>query len=550
MQLDTGKRLALLAGAITLVFYLLPWRKDRGGGDVVPAELIPIAVLHGHGFYLDEFRGSSTDLPYYFSTRQGRVISNYPILPGVVNVPAFTAARVVGWDLYHHRQRLSWLTAVSLTSASVVFFCLWIMRLGISNRQAFWWTLVYSLGTGAWSIGSTSINQHGPSLFFLTLGSYFMTFELPVALVASGLAFGFAVMNRPANIALVLPLAVFVIWRSRSRAGWFIGGAAVPAGLLAWYSTAYWGTVTSLGQGPAILFHGAVLKGMVGLLFSPARGLFVFSPIFLLSLLAIPFVLRRGGLYVAICCGLAFSLLLYSRWSMWWGGGSFGYRLLTEHSPFLVLLAATFWAQHGGKVLLAVVVALGSLSVFIHGLGAFLYPSGWEEGIDTMTSKLWEVSDTELTRLSRIAAEELGVVRALPPPPGPAGAILPTAPTWWSSERDDGTIPGWPDAPNDGQVVKGALTIDGWAISASGPVEVQALIDGGRIVVPATTRLPRPDVARVFPYLGDTSRAGFRAVVAPPKDLEAGEHFITFEMRAPSGKVRRVGPFRFCWSRD
>ena len=58
----------------------------------MPAELLPISLLHGHGFDFREF--VSGDLPYWFRLVRGRVVSNYPVLTGLLNLPVYTLARL------------------------------------------------------------------------------------------------------------------------------------------------------------------------------------------------------------------------------------------------------------------------------------------------------------------------------------------------------------------------------------------------------------------------------------------------------------------------
>ena len=61
---------------------------------------------------------------------------------------------------------------------------------------------------------------------------------------------------------------------------------------MAWYSWEFWGTLMALGQGHSFAgthgshtthFHYPLFKGMSGVLLSPGRGLFIFSPIFLFA---------------------------------------------------------------------------------------------------------------------------------------------------------------------------------------------------------------------------------------------------------------------------
>ena len=92
----------------------------------------------------------------------------------------------------------------------------------------------------------------------------------------------------------------------------------------------------------------------------------------------------------------------------------------------------------------------------------------------------------------------------------------------------------------------GPLLVSGWAKSRSGDVDVRVVLDDGRVVTPE--RLPRPDVARALPELGDTSRAGFHAVVEPREpSLRACR--LAIELKDPSDRVRRIGPIAFRWQK-
>jgi hypothetical protein len=81
---------------------------------------------------------------------------------------------------------------------------------------------------------------------------------------------------------------------------------------------------------------------LFGLLFSPSRGLLVFSPVILVPLyLTVRYwkVLPEGSLVVLAIVIIGMHLVMLSSWIVWWGGGSYGPRLLLEVVPWCVLLA-------------------------------------------------------------------------------------------------------------------------------------------------------------------------------------------------------------------
>jgi hypothetical protein len=210
-----------------------------GSGDTVPAELLPISLLENHGFDFREFVAG--DLPYWFRLVRGRVVSNYPVLPGILNLPVYTAARLARVDLYTHRFLFSMLTSSGIAALSVLFLYLALKRVCRSEKEALFFALVYAFGTTAWSVASRGLFQHGPSVLFLSIALWALYRgggSVPIA----GLALSLAVINRPTNILIALPLALYVLRYERRRFPAFMA-LALPAALFhAWYANAYWGS--------------------------------------------------------------------------------------------------------------------------------------------------------------------------------------------------------------------------------------------------------------------------------------------------------------------
>jgi hypothetical protein len=405
--------LPLIAVLFPLLVYVLPHRYI-GSGDTVPAELLPISVLREHDLDFDEFVKPGQPLPYYFREVRGRVVSNYPVLPGLVNVPVYAAADRLGVDLYRRRERLSLLTSGLVTSLSVLFMFLLLRRVCASDRHAFAFAMVYAFATTAWSVAGVGLFQHGPSLLFLSAALCCLVRAPDRAVPWAGLWLALAVVNRPVNLLAALPLAMYVLVHRRRQFLGFAVLAAIPAVALAMYSQAYWGSVWWMGQGQdAQGFDGRMLSGLAGLLLSPARGLFVFSPIFLFSVAAGAVVLWRRGeepVLRYLTVSVLLTLAIYSKWGNWWGGHSFGYRLLTEAVPALVLLSALAWGwwvrNRRGLLRAAFGLAL-AWSVWAHALGALVYPTGFNDDIDRHPSRLWQLYPTQLTDCIETAVQRL-----------------------------------------------------------------------------------------------------------------------------------------------
>ena len=96
---------------------------------------------------------------------------------------------------------------------------------------------------------------------------------------------------------------------------------------------------------------------------------------------------------------------------MWWGGHSFGYRLLIETLPawavLLELSVAPTLAHGRGWRNWALGLALG-WSVLLNGLGARFTPSGFNQRLDADPGVLWSVRQGEIVSLVSKAAREMG----------------------------------------------------------------------------------------------------------------------------------------------
>jgi hypothetical protein len=387
-------------------------------GDTYPNELLPVSLLREGDLDFNEFVENPDRLPYCFRHVQGRVVSSYPVIPGILNLPVFFIASLFGVDLVGKKFALSMISSTLIASGSAVFMYLALLQVCRNRRNAVFFTLVYSFATTVWSVACRSLWQHGPSLLFINAALYLMLKKESRYFFLSGLFLGLAVFNRPPNLLIAFPLTIYVLFNRRKEFWRFFTCAALPAALLLWYSWAYWGNTSALGQVQGLKgFDGQFWKGLTGVLLSPGRGLFIFSPVFLLSFFYMAKTFFRKSmdpLFRYLSVSAVLMVLLYSKWGMWWGGWTFGYRLLTELAPVMILFLALFWEETISR-LLPLKIAFEFLlvfSVFTHFLGAVCYPSGFNsspDNIDRHPERLWSVRDSELSRCSLKLLKRLGV---------------------------------------------------------------------------------------------------------------------------------------------
>ena len=404
-------RRAVAAGLFlaALTVYLHGFRY-AGSGDTRPAELLPIALLHGDGFDFREFVEAGRPLPYWFQERRGRIVSIYPVVPGLLNVPAFAAARAAGTDLVAGEMRLSMITASVVSALSVAFLFIALDRLA-RRRTAVVLAAAYAFGTCAWSVASRGLFQHGPSLLFQTIAIALIVRGSRASLAWSGFFLALAVADRPTNLLIAIPLAFVVARKRRDAVLPFLLFAAVPTAAKAAYAAVYWGSPFSLAQTdpfPTVSnFGGNMARGLAGLLVSPSRGLLIFSPFLAFAAFAaLPAFRRRREepIYLALLAGAAAILLVTAKWRIWWGGHSFGYRLLIEMLPAVVVSLVLLDDAKAHPFRDSVFVACLAWSVFLNGFGAGHQPTGFNQRLDADPSVLWSVRESDPARALRWAA--------------------------------------------------------------------------------------------------------------------------------------------------
>ena len=417
-------RSAWLVALLAFAVYVAPLR-NPGSADTFPATFLPLSILGDGNLDFNEFvcpddastgRAIAYDpqrclapLPYYFGLHDGRVVSTYPIVAGLMNLPVHLVARAVGVNPVRARSQLALVTAAATTAMAVAMLMLVLVRLDFQPRTVLLTGLTFAFGTLAWSSSGVSLWQHGPSLLWIALALFALLHENRRGLVYAGLFLGLAVWTRPTNVLLALPLALWALRRHPEHRLAMMAAAALPLAAMALYSQFMLGSVTALGQGQSMRVGAEPWWALVGVLFSPGRGLFVYSPVLLLGLLALPRAWGESAPHPIIrplLLGTAGIVGVHALWAIWWGGHSFGYRLLTEALPAMLILtaAAWEWMLEGRRLRMALAGALLMWSVAANALGALVAPCGFDtepDYLDTNPARLWSLRDTELARCAR-----------------------------------------------------------------------------------------------------------------------------------------------------
>jgi hypothetical protein len=403
--------------------------------DTLPMRLLPVSLIEDRRLDLDRFvRGLPLADAWPVQFVGGHFLSAYPIVPALLAVPVYAVpVSVLGGDSWVLVNALAKLSASLLATLSVLMMYLVLRRMG-AEEQAVAATVVYALGTSTWSVSSQGLWQHAPAQLFLALALYgvLRASQQPRWAGLTGLSVGVMVAARPTM--WLVGLALLAAAWTRDRRQGTLAAALCAAALLpvVWYNVGYFGSLQG-GYAKINASHQALHgvegmwstplgEGLLGLLFSPSRGLFVYSPVLLFACWglwrAVSAPDARRDLYRWLAGGLAATLVMLGMYSVWWGGHSFGPRLLADLLPlFAVFLPPVLERVQRSRLLRVAFLALFLVSVIVQLIGVFYYPSAsdvdWNsvpENVDFAHHRLWDWQDTQLIRLLRNGPRPLGFV--------------------------------------------------------------------------------------------------------------------------------------------
>jgi hypothetical protein len=222
-------------------------------------------------------------------------------------------------------------------------------------RTAIATVLLIGICSDWWYQSRGLFSEVGAGAFLMT-GLCLMAYDKPYA--SSG-ALALSILFRPTNI-LALPVWAVSAWRKPRAA---IGSAliVIAAGaFLCWFNYIRFGSILNFGYASE-RFGGPLFKNLEGVLFSPGRSPFVYSPILVLAIPGTWLLLRKQPILALICLVvIAAYVFTVARLFNWAGGTSWGARLITPTVPlFGVLLAPTVDYIWKNRLLAAAALLLG-----------------------------------------------------------------------------------------------------------------------------------------------------------------------------------------------
>jgi len=381
--------------------------------DAIPARYLPFAILRSHTFYLDGVDEAPFSRPYFFQHVGGHTVSSYPVGAALIALPVYAPAVLSGVPMSDAvARRLEKSAAAVIVAASVGLFFL-ALRQWASTATSVAIAAVYAFGTSSFSQSSQALWQHGPAQLAIcaALALLCRAGRRAGSAAALGACLALAVVCRPADILIAGPLFLYLAIAGRVRIMATVLGALVPAAFQLWYGWHYFGNPLHLQWAPvsAGLWTTPFAQGLAGLLASPGRGLFIYSPVLMGAIPGAYFAWkdRADRSFLVLGIGALLVVMLHARWAMWWGGACYGPRILGDITPVLALLMVPLVPRlRSRRPWLAIGLACTLWSVGAHGIGAFCGNISWNVRVDVdrHPERLWSWTDNQPVECVRGAA--------------------------------------------------------------------------------------------------------------------------------------------------
>jgi hypothetical protein len=310
------------------------------------------------------------------------------------------------------------LTASLLTAGAVALVFVSLARV-TSVRTALLVAIGLGLGTNLWPLASRTLWQFETMSAGSALAMYAWLRRdtsigaRHVVLGASGLALAGAARLEIAPAAAIL--VVGLVLRIGLRRAWpaiaILASVATAMMTMQWIWFGHVLGAKVLLQQEGFAAHGVTSTfnrepwiAAYGLLASPSRGLFVFSPVAVVAIAGMRRLRQQpygsGELFWAAAAIVQF--VCYCFYSMWWGGHTYGPRYLMDALiPLSPAAALGVDSLRHRSVQIAAGAAL-VWSIVIAGTGAFVYANDqWNtdpDDVDTHVARVWDWRDAQFVR--------------------------------------------------------------------------------------------------------------------------------------------------------
>ena len=342
--------------AITFAGYLACPPSSQVHSDPRWSIQLALSIVREGDFDLDEYKNTDKPDEYAIITIGGHKYSFFPIGAPILAVPPVFGYQLINPHMYElidgvHPVAQEVIASIIVALTAALIFL--IARFSNSVGQSIIVTFIFAFCTSAWSTASRALWQHGPSMLMLafTLYLFLLSRDKPELIQYASIPLAYSFVIRPTNAISIVLFSLYVLLFQRKFFVRFLLWSLVIAIPFFWINYSIFSTFLSPYTFPSSHSTNIGLRNFLtpsisqflGVLVSPSRGLFIYTPVVLFSLAGMTIKLRKFRWsnpekmldFILVLIIVSHYLLVSSFWH-WWGGYSIGSRLMVDILPFLV----------------------------------------------------------------------------------------------------------------------------------------------------------------------------------------------------------------------
>lgn len=377
-------------------------------GDNRNYGMVARSLLSNRDITLDEFSERLEQNNFYGVVRDNSHYYNYfPLGPSIVLAPIYALVSInpVADPVTAETQAGRLATALFFGIALYLFFFLVSRFEEVDLPKALLFTFIFGFCSHQLSQHFSMFWSHNAVMPFIIGALLALKIEQRNMVFLAGTLLVLGYMMRP-TVALLVPIVAIWLWLyQRKFFLYFIAGCFIAGVLVVSMNLTFYGHLISPYSQIDRLGSSSFFEALVGNLFSPNRGLFIFMPWAIFSIWGIwlSFRSKIDPFFKFISVFFLLHLILISSFPHWWAGYSYGPRLIVETMPMLVLLLLPVLSLSllKNKIFKFLFIIAIFFSFFVQVSGLTSIAGDWNvtpRSVDQFPSRLWDWSDMQLLR--------------------------------------------------------------------------------------------------------------------------------------------------------
>jgi len=352
----------------------------------------------------------------HFPETYGVTTSRYGILQSIVAIPFYCLAKVVALFFPENQTEIIatfiiYFTNAFITAFLIVCFYSFSRYLKYPPKTAFYSSIVLGLCTTIFPYAKYFFSEPLVALTLLnSIYNFIKATKVPANLenrkrqfylFKSSLWFALCLLTRIDNLSLIIIFILAIILLSYRNNQYVKSEKSISVNNLLLDFLVFFIPVLISGIIILILNYlrfGSLLKsgyneepfttslfvGLYGLLFSPSRGIFIYSPPIIITLFFIKRFWRRRSFLIILIIGITIiKLYFFAIWWSWYGGWSWGSRFLLPIIPlyFLFFNEAFLRFKKFSSVTRLLIISLIIIGFVVQLIGVLINPSKYDNNI-------------------------------------------------------------------------------------------------------------------------------------------------------------------------